>query len=127
MILSKLGLYVTLTIALLTASLAEAQPTAKIPRLCFLTLYFVAERPVYAAFLHGLRDLGYVEGHNVTIDYLSADGQFERFPILASECLRLQADIIVAATTPGVLANLADPVATLQVQELEQTARSLGV
>jgi putative ABC transport system substrate-binding protein len=98
-------------LTLLAAPLAVvAQPPAHIPRLCFLALYpgaqlpRVAGRPVYEVFLGGLRDLGYVEGQNLMIDYLSADGQLERFPTLASACLRLQADIIVAQTTPGVLA-----------------------
>src|SRR5437016_13810885 len=97
MILKKPGLFVPLAVALLTMSLAGAQQTAKIPRLCFLAPYPVAELPpimagltVYDAFLRGLRDLGYVEGQSITIDYLSADGQFERFPSLANACLRLQ-------------------------------------
>jgi putative ABC transport system substrate-binding protein len=109
--LKQLGLFVTLTVALLTVPLVGAQQTAKIPRLCYLAPYPVAELPpiiagltAYDAFLRGLRDLGYVEGQSITIDYLSADGQFERFPILASECLRLQADMIVAGTTPAALA-----------------------
>jgi putative ABC transport system substrate-binding protein len=199
MMLSKFRLFVTLTIALLAASLAAGQPTVKIPRLCYLALYPVAKSPVvaggsqYDAFLRGLRDIGYVEGQSIIIDYLSVEGQLERFPTLAGECLRLQADIIVPETTPGVLAakqatrtvpivmlapgdpvgtglvdslarpggnvtgqssmapglitkrlellkeavpgltrvvvltNLADPVATSQLQELEAAARTIGV
>jgi hypothetical protein len=50
-------------------------------------------------FFQGLRELGYVNGHTITIDYLSADGQVEKFPTLAADCLRLKADIIVATTT----------------------------
>ena len=93
--LSTIGLIVTL--ALLAASLTAAQQTAKIPRLCYLALYPVAESPIvagqsqYDAFLHGLRDVGYVQGHSITIDYLSVDGQLDRFPTLAGDCLRLQA------------------------------------
>ena len=108
--LKKCRLFVALLVALLTASLAEAQHTATIPRLCILALYPMAELPVvagqsgYDAFLRGLHDVGYVAGQSLTIDYLSADGQHERFPTLASECLRLQADIIVVATTPAALA-----------------------
>ena len=109
MMWKKLGLFVPLTVALLTVSLAGAQQTAKIPRLCYLAPYPIAELPpvtaagltAYDAFLRGLRDLGYVEGQSITIDYLSADGQFARFPTLASDCLRLQADMIVAGTTPA--------------------------
>ena len=49
-------------------------------------------------------DLGYADGRNLTIDFLFADGRFERFPALAVDCVRLKADVIVALTTPGALA-----------------------
>jgi putative ABC transport system substrate-binding protein len=134
-----IGLLVALVLGLLGALLAEAQPMTKIPRLCYLAPYPVAELPPvtaagltnYDAFLRGLRDLGYVEGQSITIDYLSADGQFARFPTLASECLRLQADIIVVGTTPAaraakhatqtipiVLFGIGDPVGTGLVASL---------
>ena len=58
----------------------------------------------YAGFIKGLRDLGYVEGHNIGINFLSADGKYERFPALAAECVRRDPVIIVAYTTPGSLA-----------------------
>ncbi len=48
--------------------------------------------------------MGYVDGRNITIIFLSVDGQYERFPALAAECVRLKPDIIVAYTTPGALA-----------------------
>ena len=48
----------------------------------------------------GLRDLGYVEGRNLVIEYRSADGRVERFPDLASELVRLKVDLIVARGTP---------------------------
>src|SRR5262249_3033899 len=48
--------------------------------------------------------LGYVNGQSISIDYLSAEGQSDRFPALAAECLRLKADIIVGTTTPAVQA-----------------------
>ena len=83
---------------------AEPQPGARIPRLCYLALSPATRHGTYPAFLQGLRDLGYADGRNLVIDYLSADGRFDRFPTLAAECVRLKADIIVAATTPGALA-----------------------
>jgi putative ABC transport system substrate-binding protein len=43
-------------------------------------------------------------GQTITIDYLSTDGQRERFPALAADCLRLKADIIVVTTTPAAKA-----------------------
>jgi len=104
---------------------AHAQQPKKIPRLCFLTFDPDASRSTrFGAFFKGLRDLGYIDGRTITIDYLSADDQGDRFPILTAECLRLKADIIVASTTPAtqvaknatrtipiVMLALADPVA----------------
>ena len=104
---------------------AYAQQPRNIPRLCFLTFDPDSSRSTrFGAFFQGLRDLGYVDGQTITIDYLSADGHGERFPALAAECLRLKADIIVASTTPAtqaakiatrtipiVMLALADPVA----------------
>ncbi len=82
-----------------------AQQPARVPRLCFLGAAPAATRAhLWTAFLEGLRELGYIPGQNITIDYLSADLKFERFPALATECLRLRADIIVTHTTPGALA-----------------------
>jgi len=104
---------------------AYAQQPKAIPRLCFLTFDPDASRSTrFDAFFQGLRDLGYIDGRTITIDYLSADGRGERFSALAAECLRLKADIIVASTTPAtqvakdatrtipiVMLALADPVA----------------
>jgi putative ABC transport system substrate-binding protein len=52
----------------------------------------------------GLRDLGYVEGQNLVIEYRSADGRAERFPDLASELVRLKVDLIVTRGTPATRA-----------------------
>ena len=104
----------------------KAQPAEKIPRLCFLTFDpGTLESNRFEPFFHGLRDLGYVDGQTITIDYLSAEGQGDRFPTLAAECLRRKADIIVVTTTPAaraakdathtipiVMIPLGDPVAT---------------
>ncbi len=116
---------VTLSGGILAGPLAaEAQPAGKIPRLCFLELNAGLWRSVYSPFFQGLRDLGYVDGQTITIDYLSADGRVERFPTLAADCVRLKADIVVASTTlaaqaaknatrtiPIVMNGLGDPVA----------------
>ena len=83
----------------------KAQPAEKIPRLCFLTFDpGTLESNRFEPFFHGLRDLGYVDGQTITIDYLSAEGQGDRFPTLAAECLRRKADIIVVTTTPAARA-----------------------
>ena len=56
------------------------------------------------AFLQGLRDLGYVEGRNVVIEYRYAEGKLERLPALAAELVALKVDVIVAAGTLAALA-----------------------
>jgi putative tryptophan/tyrosine transport system substrate-binding protein len=95
-------------VTLLAAQLAsEAQQLQKIPRLCFLSFgpdTLQSQSPRFDAFFDSLRDLGYVNGKTIAIDYLSADGDGERFPALAAECVRLNADIIVVSTTPAARA-----------------------
>ena len=56
------------------------------------------------AFRQGLRDLGYVEGRNLVIEYRFAEGKSERLPALAAELVALKVDVIVAVTTPEALA-----------------------
>ena len=125
------------TLTLIAAPLVcEAEQAKKIPRLCFLSFgpdTLQSQSPRFDAFFDGLRDLGYVNGQTITIDYLSADGRGERFPALAAECVRLQADIIVVSTTPAarvaknatrtipiVMIALGDPVGTGLVDSLAQ-------
>jgi putative tryptophan/tyrosine transport system substrate-binding protein len=85
----------------------------------------------FGPFFQALRDLGYVDGHTIIIDYLSADGDGERYPALAAECLRLKSDIIAVSTTPAtrvaknathsipiVMLALGDPVGTGLVDSL---------
>jgi len=57
-----------------------------------------------AAFRQGLRDLGYVEGQNIAIEYRWAEGKFERLPDLAAELVRLKVDVIVSVVTQATLA-----------------------
>ena len=61
-------------------------------------------RHLREAFRQGLRDLGYVEGRNVVIEYRVAEGKLERYPALAAELVALKVDVIVAGTTPAALA-----------------------
>nr|MBI3612990.1 ABC transporter substrate-binding protein [Nitrospirota bacterium] len=60
--------------------------------------------PLIEAFRQGLRDLGYVEGQNILIEYRWAEGRLERLPELTGELVRLKPDVIVAAATPGARA-----------------------
>jgi|SRR5215471_5617695 len=89
---------------------ASAQQPKKIPRLCFLTFDpGTLQSNRFDAFFQGLRDLGYANGQNIAVDYLSAQGNGERFPALAAECLRLKADVIAVSTTPAAqAANVTD-------------------
>jgi putative tryptophan/tyrosine transport system substrate-binding protein len=126
--------------ALLAAPLAaEAQSAKKLPRLCFLTFDpGTTQSNRFTPFFQRLRDLGYVDGQTITIDYLSADGRGERLPALAGECLRLRTDIIVATTTPAahaaknasrtipiVMHMLGDPVATGLVASLARPGENV--
>jgi len=58
----------------------------------------------YGSFRQGMRELGYVEGKNLVIEWRSGEGKTERLPALAAELVRLKVDLIVAASTPGVAA-----------------------
>jgi len=92
---------------------AEAQQAAKVPRIGYLSLNLAANTRGREAFLERLRDLGYVQGRNVVIEYRSAEGQLERLPVLAAELVALKVDVIVAAG--GTLVALAATRATKTV------------
>jgi len=83
---------------------AEAQQAAKIARIGYLSPNLASSSRSHEAFRQGLRDLGYVEGRNVVIEYRDAEGKFERLPALAAELVALKVDVIVAPNTVGVLA-----------------------
>jgi len=113
------------TFLLTTASLAHAQQTAgKRPRIGYLQAS-VPTREGRAAILQGLRERGYIDGQNLTIEYRSAQGKFERLPVLAAELVDLKVDIILTAgstatraakeatsTIPIVMLQDNDPVAS---------------
>jgi putative tryptophan/tyrosine transport system substrate-binding protein len=102
----------------------EAQQAGKVPRIGLL----VASSPSFyssriEAFRQGLRELGYVEGKNISIEYRYAEGKEDRLRELAAELVHLKVDIIVAAasalvaknatkTIPVVFAAGGDPVAS---------------
>jgi putative tryptophan/tyrosine transport system substrate-binding protein len=89
---------------------AEAQPAARGARIGYLAANLAANPHLQEAFLQGLRDLGYVEGRNLVIEYRGAEGKPERFPALAAELVALKVDVIV--TVGGTLAALAAKQAT---------------
>ena len=81
----------------------EAQQSKKIPRIGFLTLLAKPD-PHEKEFLLGLRELGYIDGQSITIEYRRAAGKVDRLPALAEELVRLKVDLIVAHATPVVQA-----------------------
>jgi len=91
------------------------------------------EANLVGPFREGLRDLGFVEGQNIVIEYRWADGKYERFPELITELVALNVDIIVTAATPAalavkratvriplVMAAVGDPVGTGLVESLSR-------
>jgi ABC-type uncharacterized transport system substrate-binding protein len=103
---------------------AEAQQAGKVYRIGFLSgSSAVAAKSFVEQFRQGLRDLGYVEGQNIIIEYRWAEGQLDRLPQLATDLARIAPDLIVAAAAqpamaahnattsiPIVMVNVGDPV-----------------
>ena len=84
---------------------ARAQQVGRIYRIGLLEAVPAAQNAANLdALRKGLRDLGYVEGRNLIVEYRSAEGRAERFPDLASELVRLRVDLIVTRGTPAALA-----------------------
>src|SRR5229473_8519283 len=83
---------------------AEAQQAAKVARIGWLATSLAPNPHLKEAFRQGLRDLGYVEGRNVVIEYRDAEGKLERLPALAAELVALKVDVIVVTSTPTALA-----------------------
>ena len=77
---------------------AEAQQPRKIARIGVLEARGPSDRPqVLAALREGLRDLGYIEGKNIVLEYRYAEGNNQRLPELAADLVRLKVDVIVAS------------------------------
>ena len=122
----------TIAGSLLAAPLAaEAQTAAKVARIGWLGNSPAASPHLDEAFRQGLRDLDYVEGRNVVIEYRWAEGKFERLPALAAELVALKVDVILAGTVlaavaakqairtiPIVFAAVADPLGSGLVTSL---------
>jgi putative ABC transport system substrate-binding protein len=85
--------------------ISAAQQSSKIARIGFLAPGSVASYSTRVeAFRQGLRDLGHIEGENLTVIYRFADGSFERLPQFASELVGVRVDTIVAGGQPAVQA-----------------------
>jgi putative tryptophan/tyrosine transport system substrate-binding protein len=91
---------------LLTTEWAGAQQSPVIiPRVGILTAADSDRTPIFNAFREGLRDLGYVEGRNIVLEFRLAHGDFSLLPKLAAELVNLPADIIVADNGLDALAS----------------------
>jgi putative tryptophan/tyrosine transport system substrate-binding protein len=85
--------------------IAEAQQPKKVPRIGLLVPSSASSDSTGRdAFLQGLRDLGYVEGKNIAIEYRYTEGELDRLPDLAAELVRLNVDVIVTAAISSVRA-----------------------
>jgi putative tryptophan/tyrosine transport system substrate-binding protein len=109
-------------VLLAVAVVAKAQQPKKVPRIAYLSGNFpssIAART--EAFRQGLRELGYVEGKNIVIEYRYGEGKLERLPTLAAELVRLKVDVIVtvgpASTRPAKEATVAIPIVMAQVND----------
>jgi ABC-type uncharacterized transport system substrate-binding protein len=127
-LVTKISFHFTLCCVMLFALCVavEAQQPAKIPRIGWLTTGFLTSAPDrQEAFRQGLRELGYVEGKNILIEWRGAENIPERRKALAEELVRLKVDVIVTggsdatraakeatSTIPIVMASSDDPVAS---------------
>src|SRR5262245_43749976 len=99
------GLMLTLALSLLVAPLAiEAQPPTKVSRIGVLIPGASLPSLRWETCQQSLRDLGYVEGQNLVIEYRYAEHNLERLPDLAAELVRLPVDLIVASETTATRA-----------------------
>src|SRR5437870_3433635 len=80
-----IGLAVVFTVSLFFASIAADGLTAKVPRVAILSTGNPRSTPIFKAFEQRLRDLGYVDGQNLAIEFRNAEGRTDRLPGLAAE------------------------------------------
>jgi ABC-type uncharacterized transport system substrate-binding protein len=112
---SKLLFWLLISILLITGPPAEAQQAAKVPRIGFLgAASLSANSARIEAFRQGMRELGYVEGKNIVVEYRYADGKPDRLSALAAELVGLKVDLILsggaAATRPAKEATTTIPI-----------------
>ena len=124
-----------LALAILLAPLAaDAEQPGKVFRIGILANVPLTDPEgarLWGAFIRGLRELGYVEGQNITIEWRVSEGKYERLPDLAAELVRVKVDVIVAPasqgpfaakqatrTIPIVMTGTADPVGSGLVASL---------
>ena len=93
-----LGLSVIAFMLVVAGAVAEAQQTGKVPRIAYLTVAPLSANVARVeAFRQGLRELGYVEGKNIVIEWRSGEGKLESEGELVAEAVRLKVDVIVTS------------------------------
>jgi ABC-type uncharacterized transport system substrate-binding protein len=121
------------TLLLVSVRLVDAQQPKKVPRIGYLSGRGDPSTPdpLVDAFRQGLRDLGYIEGKNILVEYRYAEGKVDRIPSLVAELVQLKVDVLVTPAFPAIRAAKqatktisiimlinADPVATGIVDSL---------
>jgi len=96
-------LFILATLILAPVYPAQAQKQAAIPRMGLLYLG-APPNAILDGFMQGLRELGYIDGKNIIIEYRFAEGKEDRLPELATELVRLKVDAIFTAGTPSIYA-----------------------
>jgi putative tryptophan/tyrosine transport system substrate-binding protein len=99
-----IGLAVALTVSLVLAPLAADAQQPRVCRIGVLSTGNPRSAAIYQALEQRLHELGYIEGQNLAIEFRNAEGKTDRLPGLAAELVRLNVDVIVAATDPGTRA-----------------------
>ena len=92
-------------LALLASPLTgEAQPAGKVSRIAFLgASSSTLESDLVAAFRQGLRDLGYIEGQNIVIEYRWTEGHYDRYPAFVAEAVSRKVDVIITEGTSRIV------------------------
>src|SRR4030095_16597016 len=95
---------ITLVVVLAAAVIAEAQQPKKVARIGYLSSLSPSSESTRAEAIRlALRELGYIEGQNIAIEYRYAEGKLNRYPEVAADLVRLKVDIIVVAGGSGVI------------------------
>ena len=125
----KIFLWLLATILLATAPPAEAQQPKKVPRIGYLTGGVAATESARSeAIRRALRDLGYIEGQNIAIEYRYAEGKIDRFPELLAELVHLKVDIIMTTGgTPTLAAKNATKTIPIVMMGLSADPVELGL